>query len=104
VGWANHRIVTNLGQRKAGELSRNDMVVVGDRMRPLANVRKFQEGVELYDVRFEPNAPIEAYSIGRPHPTPPHPKTNMSYMDVWGVLIGPRGAETPYAIFGPRVH
>ena len=45
---ASHRIVTTLGPRNAKHLGRDDKVLVGDRMRPLANVRHFQEGTELY--------------------------------------------------------
>ena len=36
---------------------------MGERLRPLANVRPFQEGVELFDIRILPDAPIEAYVI-----------------------------------------
>jgi len=57
---ANHRIVTIRGPRKA---QRDDSVLVGDRMRALANVRSFQEGAELFDIRFHPDSPIEAFVI-----------------------------------------
>jgi len=60
---ANHRIVTTNGLCAARDLTRDDEVVVGSRVRRLANVRPFQEVVELFDVRFNPDGPIEAYVI-----------------------------------------
>ena len=38
-----------------------DRVLVGERSRPLASVRPYREGVELFDIRFNPDKAVEAY-------------------------------------------
>lgn len=60
---AGHPIVTENGKKAAKDLILNERVIVGERMRPLTNVRAFQEGTQLFDIRFDPDAPIEAFVI-----------------------------------------
>lgn len=60
---ANHPIVTPRGPQTAKALRLGDQVLVGQRMRNLTRVRHFEEGAELFDIRFNPDGPIQAYVL-----------------------------------------
>merc|ERR1711920_145053 len=60
---ANHRIETLSGPRVAKELRLGDQVAVGKRIRALTRVRHYEEGAELFDIRFNPDGPIQAYVL-----------------------------------------
>lgn len=60
----NHRIVVGAGKRIAAkDLKVGQSVWVGQRERALAAVRHSDEKVELVDVRFTPDLPVEAFVI-----------------------------------------
>lgn len=60
---ANHPVETLGGPRVAKELRLGDRVLVGQRIRTLTRVRHYEEGAELFDIRFNPDGPIQAYVL-----------------------------------------
>jgi len=61
---ANHPVETLGGPpRVAKELRLGDRVLVGHRIRTLTRVKHYEEGAKLFDIRFNPDGPIQAYVL-----------------------------------------